>query len=133
MGTRTLPVTGASFEKVFAAVASRRRLRRKSTSGSENAATWHEIAWEVLERNELGDTLQRAIQVLSAKYREVLFLQDVKNLNTAETAWVLGITVGVVRARLLRARTMVLNALASGLPSKQECFGARLQQSRSSP
>ena len=131
MGTRTLSVTAVSFEKLFAAVASRRRLRRKSPSGSEHAATWREAAWEALERNELGDTLRRAIQVLSIKCREVLFLQDVKNLSTTETGWVLGITVGAVRSRLLRARTTVRNALASGLPSKQECFGARLKQSRS--
>jgi DNA-directed RNA polymerase specialized sigma24 family protein len=114
MGTRTLPVTGASFQKVFAAVVSRRRIRRKSPSGSENAATWREIAWVALERNELGDTFRRAIHNL----------QDVKNLNTAETAWVLGITVGAVRSPLLRARMMLRNALASGLPSNQECFGA---------
>lgn len=124
MGTRTLPVTAASFEKLFAAVTSRRRLRRKSPCGSENAATWRETAWEALERNESGDTLRRAIQVLSVKYREVLFLQDVKNLNAAETAWVLGITVRAVRLRLLGARTMVRNVLASGLPSNQGCFGA---------
>ena len=122
MGARTLPVTGASFEKVFAAVASRRSLRCESPTRSGNAATWREIAGEALQRNKLGDTLRRAVQALSATYREVLFLQDVKNLSTAETAWVLGTTVSTVRSRLLRARTMVRSALASGLQSKQECF-----------
>ena len=123
MDARTLPVTGASFEKVFAAVASRRSLRRNFSSGSDNPATWREIAWEALERNELGDTPRRAIQILSVKYREVLFLQDVKNLKTAETASVLGITVRC-EITLAASKTMVRNALASGLPSKQECFGA---------
>jgi len=126
MSTRTLPVTGASFEKVFAAIATKRTLRRKSRSGqlgnlassSGNAATWRDIAWEALEREKLGDTLRRAIQALSVEYREVLFLQDVKNLSTAETTWVLDITVGAVRSRLLRARMKVRNALASGLQPK---------------
>ncbi len=126
MSTRTLPVTAASFEKVFAAIASKRTLRGKSRSGqiakvasnSGNAAAWREIAWEALEKEKLGDTLRRAVQTLSAEYREVLFLQDVKNLSTAETAWVLDVTVGAVRSRLLRARMKVRNALASGLQPK---------------
>ena len=79
---------------------------------------WREIAWAALERKKLGDTLRRAIETLSVKYREVLFLQDVKNLNTAETAWVLNITVGAVRYRLLRARMRVRDALASRLLPK---------------
>ncbi len=128
MSPRTLPITPASFEKVFAATATKRTLRRKSRSGqfaksassSENAATWSEIAWEALERENLGDTLRCAIQALSVRYRDVLFLQDLKNLSTAETAWVLDISVGAVRSRLLRARTNVRNALASDLPAETQ-------------
>ncbi len=126
MSTRTLPVTTASFEKVFAAIATKRTLRReprpgqiaKLASSSRNAATWREIAWEALERKKLGDTLRRAVHCLTVECREVLFLQDVKNLSTAETAWVLDITVGAVRSRLLRARMKVRTALASGLQPK---------------
>ena len=123
MSTRILPVTAASFERVFAASATKQTLRRDSRSGqiakltsrSWNAATWREIAWEALDRKKLGDTLRRAVHALSIEYREVLFLQDVKNLNTAETAWVLDITLGAARSRLLRARMKVRNALTSGL------------------
>ena len=120
MSTKTLPVTAASFEKVFAALAPKRTLGRGSRSGkiAKDLADWREIAWEALRRKKLGDTLQRAIEALSVKYREVLFLQDVKNLNTAETAWVLGITVGAVRSRLHKARMQVRDALASGLLPK---------------
>jgi len=126
MSTRTLPITESSFEKVFTAVATKRTFRRKSQSGeivklvspSWNTATWCAIACEALETETLGDTLRRAIQALSVKYREVLFLQDLKNLSTAETAWVLDITVGAVRSRLLRARIKVRNALASRLQPK---------------
>ncbi len=126
MSTRTLPVTAASFEKVFAASATKQTLPRKSRSGqiakltssSGNAAIWREIAWEALERKKLGDMLRRAVHALSIEYREVLFLQDVKNLNTAETAWVLYITLGAARSRLLRARMKVRNALTSGLQPK---------------
>jgi DNA-directed RNA polymerase specialized sigma24 family protein len=112
MSTKTLPVTAGSFEKVFAALTTKRPHAR----GQGNTlADWREIAWAALEREKLGDTLRRAIATLSVKYREVLFLQDVKNLNAAETAWVLNITVGAVRYRLLRARMRVRDALASRL------------------
>jgi len=115
MSTKTLPVTAGSFEKVFAAVATKRPHTRRLGS---SLTDWREIAWAALERKKLGDTLRRAIETLSVKYREVLFLQDVKNLSTAETAWVLNITVGAVRYRLLRARMRVRDALASGLLPK---------------
>src|SRR5882672_10460796 len=117
MSTKTLPVTAASFERIFAAIAARGTIRRRSRAGkiAKDLAGWREIAWEALEREKLGDTLRRAIEALSAKYREVLFLQDVKNLNTAETAWVLDIPVGAVRSRLQRARMQVRGALASSL------------------
>jgi DNA-directed RNA polymerase specialized sigma24 family protein len=115
MSTKTLPVTAGSFQKVFAAVAAKQpHMRRQGNTLTD----WREIAWAALERKKLGDTLRRAIETLSMKYREVLFLQDVKNLNTAETAWVLNITVGAVEYRLLRARMRVRDALASRLLPK---------------
>ncbi len=115
MSTKALPVTAVSFEKVFAAVEAKRPHTRRQGS---TLTDWREIAWAALERKKLGDTLRRAIETLSVKFREVLFLQDVKNLNTVETAWVLNITVGAVRYRLLRARMRVRDALTSRLLPK---------------
>jgi len=115
MSTKTLPVTAGSFEKVFAAGATKRPHTRRQGS---TLTDWRAIAWAALERKKLGDTLRRAIEALSVKYREVLFLQDVKNLNTAETAWVLNITVGAVRYRSLHARMRVRDALTSRLLPK---------------
>ena len=115
MSTKTLPVTAGSFERVFAAVATKRPHTRRQ---GNTLTDWRDIAGEALRRKKLGDTLRRAIETLSVKYREVLFLQDVKNLSTAETAWVLNITVGAVKYRLLRARMRVLDALASRLLPK---------------
>ena len=115
MSTKTLPVTAGSFEKVFAVVATKQpHMRRQRNTLTD----WREIAWAALEKKKLGDALRRAIETLSMKYREVLFLQDVKNLSTAETAWVLNITVGAVKYRLLRARMRVRDALASRLLPK---------------
>lgn len=112
---KTLPVTAGSFEKVFAAIAERTLRPGKI---AKDLADWREIAWAALDRKRLGDTLRCAIETLSAKYREVLFLHDVKNLSTAETAWVLNIPVGAVRYRLLRARMRVRDELASRLLQK---------------
>src|SRR5262245_62152318 len=77
MNTKALPVTAASFEKVVAAIATERTFSRRSRSGkiAKDLADWREIAWEALRRKKLGDTLRRAIEALSVKYREVLFLQ----------------------------------------------------------
>jgi len=125
MSTTTLPITAASFEKVFVRnwAASVARLRRHSSPDGylvagesyQDLANWREIAWKALEKEKLGDSLRRAIVSLPIKYREVLFLRDVKNLDTAETAWILNITVGAVRARLLRARIQVCGTLTSSL------------------
>jgi len=133
MSTKTLPVTAASFEKFFAAIATERTLSRRSRSGkiARDLADWREIAWEALRRKKLGDALWRAIETLSVKYREVLFLQDVKNLSTAEIAWVLNISVGAVRYRLLRARMRVRDALASRLLPKLSQKNIELANSNS--
>ena len=115
MSTKTPPVTAAGFEKVFAGSGTKhpRRVYRL-----QYAADWREVAWAALERKKLGGALRCAIEALSAGYREVLFLHDVKNLTTAEAAWVLGITVPAARSRLLKARMQVRDALASGLSPK---------------
>lgn len=138
MSATTLSVPAAGFEKMFAAIAIMRTRSEYPAAGQNRRqprelADWRELASAALERKKLGDTLQRAIEALSAKYREVLFLRDVKSLNTAETAWVLGTTLGAVRSRLRRARMFVRNALASGLdakPSEGRSVGHLLRSSR---
>lgn len=119
MSAKTPPVTADSFEKVLACAAKRTQSRRlRSGKTAKHMADWREIALEAFRTNKLGDTLRRAIEALSVQYREVLFLHDVKNLNTADTAWVLNISVGAARYRLLRARMRVRVALMLHLWAK---------------
>jgi RNA polymerase sigma-70 factor (ECF subfamily) len=78
-------------------------------------ADWREIPSEALQREELRETLRRAIAALPLKYREVLILRDIQNRSTEETAEILGITEGNVKTRLLRARLQMRDALAPGI------------------
>jgi RNA polymerase sigma-70 factor (ECF subfamily) len=78
-------------------------------------ADWREIPSETLQRRELREALQRALEGLPQKYREVLILRDVQHLSIEETAQVLGLTPGNVKTRLLRARLQMRDALAPGI------------------
>jgi RNA polymerase sigma-70 factor (ECF subfamily) len=76
---------------------------------------WREVPLEALERKELREILQSAIQGLPEIYREVLVLRDVQEFSIAETAAALQVSEGVVKTRLLRARLMLQKELAPKL------------------
>jgi RNA polymerase sigma-70 factor (ECF subfamily) len=75
---------------------------------------WREIPSEALERKELRKALEQALASLPQKYREVFTLRDIAHLSIDETAQVLGLTLGSVKSRLLRARLQMRDALAPG-------------------
>jgi RNA polymerase sigma-70 factor, ECF subfamily len=79
-----------------------------------DCADWREIPSEALELKELRDALNKAMEGLTPKYRQVLICRDIQQLNIAETAQVLGISEVNVRQRLLRARLQMRDALAPG-------------------
>lgn len=76
---------------------------------------WLEIPSRALEGSELQNALQRALESLPQKYREVFTLRDIAHLNIDETAQLLGLTVAHAKTRLLRARLQLRDALAPGL------------------
>ena len=105
----------------------RSRLRRKSlvrmdsldTPPDENQNVspalmrdWREIPSEVLERGEVRQLLQEAIEGLPDIYREVFLLRDVEEMNINETAEALNISIASVKVRLNRARMMLQKQLA---------------------
>jgi RNA polymerase sigma-70 factor (ECF subfamily) len=65
-----------------------------------------------LLNRELGDQLKGAVASLPEKYRMVLALHDMEDLDTAEVAEVTGLREGTVRVRLHRARLMVRKLLS---------------------
>jgi RNA polymerase sigma-70 factor (ECF subfamily) len=79
---------------------------------------WREIPSEALERKELREMLQKAVDELPLKYREVLIMRDVREMNIAETAQMLGVSQGVVKTRLLRARLMMQKWVAPQLQTR---------------
>jgi RNA polymerase sigma-70 factor (ECF subfamily) len=68
---------------------------------------WREIPSEALLREETRRLVREAIAALPGRYREIITLRDVNGLNIAETAEILGISVGNVKVRLLRARLLL--------------------------
>ncbi len=84
---------------------------------------WREVPLQALERKELREMLQSAIAGLPEIYREVLLLRDVEDMNIADTAKALGVSEGVVKTRLLRARLMMQKILAPQLKSKAGAGG----------
>ena len=78
-------------------------------------ADWREIPSEELESKEIRNMIEEALIRLPEKYREVLVLRDIEQLNIAETAAALGVTSGTVKLRLLRARLRMRDLLAPHL------------------
>jgi RNA polymerase sigma-70 factor (ECF subfamily) len=82
-------------------------------------ADWRYIPSGELERKELRHLLREAIARLSPEYREILILRDVRGLSIAEAAAAAGISEGLVKVRLFRARLSMQKLLAPQLAPKQ--------------
>lgn len=76
---------------------------------------WKEIPSETVERGEVRQMLQDAIEDLPEIYRSVFLLRDVQELSVNETAEALEISVPSVKVRLHRARMMLQKQLAPQL------------------
>ena len=57
-----------------------------------------------LDRRQLADQIQRALETLPFDERTVIVLREVDGLSYEEMAFSLGVTLGTVKARLTRAR-----------------------------
>lgn len=73
---------------------------------------WREIPSESLERKEVREALEKAIQGLSPIYREVFILRDVQDHDISSTAEILRVSEAVVKTRLVRARLQLRDLLA---------------------
>jgi RNA polymerase sigma-70 factor (ECF subfamily) len=84
-------------------------------SDSEDAAlpqlAVDDNALEDLTHREGIEALHRAIRTLPRRYREVVVLCDLEEVDYADAANVLGCPIGTVRSRLHRARALLLDKL----------------------
>jgi RNA polymerase sigma-70 factor (ECF subfamily) len=65
-----------------------------------------------LTRREGIESLRRAVLALPRRYREVVLLCDLEEVDYADAALILGCPIGTVRSRLHRARGLLLEKLS---------------------
>lgn len=75
-------------------------------------ADWRPNPEQLLAQTELETVLRDAARALPTTFREVFFLRDVEGLSTEETAEMLDLSVGAVKARLFRARLRLREELS---------------------
>ena len=75
-----------------------------------------------VERAELGRLLEECLERLPQGNREVMVLRDVLELDTSETATMLGLSEEAVRVRLHRARAAVAAELTERMINKVYSF-----------
>ncbi len=75
-------------------------------------ADWKPNPEQEYARAELERILQGAVRALPPGFRTVFYLRDVEGLSTEETAQLLDLSVGAVKARLFRARLRLREELS---------------------
>jgi RNA polymerase sigma-70 factor (ECF subfamily) len=75
-------------------------------------ADWKPNPEEQYAQAEIEEILRQAAQALSPAFRTVFLLRDVEGLSTQETADVVGVSEGAVKARLFRARLQLREELS---------------------
>jgi RNA polymerase sigma-70 factor (ECF subfamily) len=70
----------------------------------DEQATWTNAAETVLESRDSREMVRRCIERLPEKYRSVLLLRDIEELDTGEAARSLSVSANTVKVRLHRAR-----------------------------
>lgn len=76
---------------------------------------WKPNPEEILAREEMESLLLNAAMVLPESLRTVFLLRDVDEMSTEETADLMHITTGAVKARLFRARLQLREELSKAL------------------
>ncbi len=75
-------------------------------------ADWKPNPEQQFAQSELEQILQTAVSTLSPGFRAVFYLRDVEGLSTEETAELLDLSAGAVKARLFRARLKLREELS---------------------
>ena len=71
----------------------------------------HDALADLMHREGI-EALRRSVLALPRRYREVVVLCDLEEVDYGEAALVLGCPIGTVRSRLHRARALLLEKLS---------------------
>ena len=93
----------------------------RSRHPAEPAVTADPLA-AITKAEELR-ALRRAVRALPIRYREIVVLCELEELDYAAAADLLGCAVGTVRSRLHRARALLVKKLAGGRSPKPDSGG----------
>lgn len=80
---------------------------------------WKPNPEQQVGQEEMETILLRAAEALPPSLRAVFFLRDVEELSTEETAEMLNLTAGAVKARLFRARLQLREELSKVFKREQ--------------
>jgi RNA polymerase sigma-70 factor, ECF subfamily len=75
---------------------------------------------EAYREREIAETLAQATSRLSPTLRTTFQLRDIDGLSIRETADLLGVPTGTVKARLARARVRLTEAMSKGIRCKRD-------------
>jgi RNA polymerase sigma-70 factor, ECF subfamily len=73
---------------------------------------WRDVPSEAFEKKEIRIAVQKALDSLPPKYRQIFILRDVQHLSVAEAAKALGLSTPAVKTQLHRARLQIREQLA---------------------
>jgi len=76
-----------------------------------NIQSWMDTPEECYSREELRRLVEKEVMKLPVKYRVALVLRDLEELSTEEAAAALGLSIPGVKARILRGRLMLREAM----------------------
>ncbi|MCX8082954.1 MAG: sigma-70 family RNA polymerase sigma factor [bacterium] len=99
---------------------SEERLKEISKNLYDTTITdWTESPVDYLKKQELKETLDKAIESLPAKYRSVFVLHDIEGLPIAEVAEILSISPSAVKTRAHRSRLYLREKLSEYFKNKE--------------
>jgi RNA polymerase sigma-70 factor (ECF subfamily) len=73
---------------------------------------WTDDPEQLYSQAEMRSLIENGVMKLPVKYRMVLMLRDIEQLPIEEAASALGLGIPAIKARLLRGRLMLREALA---------------------
>jgi len=86
---------------------------------AEPVVDWSRLPNDELDRKELGQRIEQAMNLLPADYRSVVVLRDVEGLSAQEACEVLSLSEAALKSRLHRGRLFLRKQLADYAVTQQ--------------